>query len=640
MRSSLRGRWPLVCAAGLAFGVAHADEPDALSPHVVVTATRVATPIDEVLAPTLVIDRQDIDRSPADDAAELLRNHAGLEVARNGGPGQAAALFVRGAESNHTLVLVDGVRINPGTIGLAALQNIPTQSIDHIEVVKGPRSALYGSDAIGGVVNVVTRRGAKEGWVTEVGYGAYATREASISGGFAGQRNELDLGLAWTESDGFPTRTTDDENRGFRNLSATAQWRTRIGATELALRHWGARGHTEYTDFLFAPVDQDFRTSSTSAEVRRVLGEQLQARLGLGYFDDHTEQNQSADFLRTQRTTVDTQFDWAASDRHDAGAGVMYSSERASSESFGDAMRATTDVWNLYLQDRYTNGSHRALAAIGLTEHETAGGAVTWNLEYGYESRMGALFYGLAGTGFRAPDATDRFGYGGNADLRPERSRNFEIGLRQSIAGKHGISLSAFRTDIEDLIEFVTLSFDPFYGENRNVGRARIQGIEAAYEFTARSWRVRMEAIYQDPENRDTGEQLLRRARENLTLWALKNLGPLEIGINVLAAGERKDFGFPEPVTMDSYVLTSLSARWQISPALQAMIRLDNAFDEQYELAHGFNTPGRGLYVSLRYAPGHGHGATVAETAATDSAGYTANTGGRHPQQGQSWATD
>ena len=640
MRSSLRGRWPTVCAAVLACHTVYADKPDTLSPHVVVTATRVATPIDEVLAPTLVIDRQDIDRSPADDAAELLRNHAGLEVARNGGPGQAAAVFVRGAESNHTLVLVDGVRINPGTIGIAALQNIPTQSIDHIEIVKGPRSSLYGSDAIGGVVNIVTRRGVKEGWVSEVGYGAYATREASISGGIAGKRNELDLGLAWTESDGFPTRTGSDEDNGFRNLSVTAQWRTRLGATELALRHWGAQGNTEYTDFLLAPVDQDFRTSSTSAEVRRELNERLQAQLGLSFFDDRTEQNQSADFLHTQRTTVDTQFDWAAAERHEAGAGVMYSNERASSESFGDAMRASTDIWNLYLQDRYANGPHRALAAIGYTEHETAGGAVTWNLEYGYESGMGALFYGLAGTGFRAPDATDRFGFGGNAELQPERSRNLELGLRQIIAGKHGISLSVFRTDIEDLIEFVTLSLDPFYGENRNVGQARIQGIEAAYEYTANTWRVRVEAIYQDPENRDTGEQLLRRARENLTVSALKSLGPVEIGINLLAAGERKDFGFPEPVTLDSYVLTNLSANWQISPSLQAMLRLDNVFDEPYELAHGFNTPGRGLYVSLRYAPGQAQGATVAGTTATDSAGYAAKTEGGHLRRGQSWATD
>ena len=141
------------------------------------------TPADEVLAPVVVIDRATIERSNAGDAAELLRFHAGLDIARNGGPGQPTALFIRGTESNHTLVLVDGIRINPGTIGLPGLQNIPPDMIERIEVVKGPRSALWGSDAIGGVVNIVTRRGSQDGWIMEAGYGDYDTQRASLNGG-------------------------------------------------------------------------------------------------------------------------------------------------------------------------------------------------------------------------------------------------------------------------------------------------------------------------------------------------------------------------------------------------------------------------------------------------------------------------
>ncbi len=194
-------------------------------PDIVVTATRVPTPLDQVLAPMLVIDRARIEDSAATDAADLLRFNAGLDLARNGGPGQTTSLFIRGAESNHTLVLVDGVRINPGTIGLAGLQNISPSMIERIEVVKGPRSALYGTDAIGGVINVITRRGADTGWTAELGYGDYDTQEANVTGGFATDRIEFDLGVSWLDSDGFPTRTDDDTDRGYENFNGMAQLR-------------------------------------------------------------------------------------------------------------------------------------------------------------------------------------------------------------------------------------------------------------------------------------------------------------------------------------------------------------------------------------------------------------------------------
>ena len=200
--------------------------------------------------------------------------------ARNGGPGQTTSVFIRGAESNHTLVLVDGVRINPGTIGLAALQNILPSMIERIEVVKGPRSALYGTDAIGGVINVITRRNADDGWSVEAGYGDYDTRQASLAGGFGTERVELDFGLAWLDSDGFPTRT-DDTDRGFENLSASAQLRADVGTAEVALRHWRAEGTSEYSDFFLTPVDQDYETVD-QYRLGGVAGDGLRPRRGPG----------------------------------------------------------------------------------------------------------------------------------------------------------------------------------------------------------------------------------------------------------------------------------------------------------------------------------------------------------------------
>ena len=638
-------RWFLMLSCALcALGPAAAPAADAPATDrniVVVTATRVPTPIDEVLAPMIVIDRDAIERSVAGDVTELLRFRAGLELGRNGGPGQTTAVFIRGADSNHTLVLVDGVRINPGTIGVASLQNIPPSMVERIEVVKGPRSALYGTDAIGGVINVITRRGARDGWTAEVGYGDYDTRSASLNGGFATDRFELDLGLSWLDSAGFPTRTLDDTDRGYENLSGTAQLRANLGPAELALRHWRAEGTSEYSDFFLTPVDQDFENSTSALSVAWPVGSAVRVEFGASRFEDRSDQNQSSDYLRTTRDSANAQVDWRASATHALAAGAMFASERASSESFGDRMRAETDMLNLFVQDRIEAGRHQALLAVGYTDHETAGDAVTWNMEYGYAVGGGTQVYGLAGEGFRAPDATDRYGFGGNPQLDPERSRLLEAGVRHRVNDQHALTFSAFRNDIDDLIEFVILSFDPFAGINRNVDEARIEGVEAAYEYDAAPWSARIGAIHQDPRNRNTDELLLRRARDSLTVAVQRDFGRFDLGVDILAAGDRKDFGFPRPVTLDGYVLANLTARWQITPAVSLVGRLENLLDEQYELAHTFNTPDRGVYVSLRYAPGVATGTPVARRGrpvSTAAGTYSAAVERRHPER--PWAID
>jgi len=609
----------LLLAGAACAAAANASDTVPDANHVVVTATRTPMPIDEVLAPVIVIGRDAIERSVATDVTELLRFHAGLDLGRNGGPGQTTAVFIRGAESNHTLVLVDGVRINPGTIGLAALQNIPPGMVERIEIVKGPRSALYGTDAIGGVINVITRRGARDGWSAEVGYGDYDTTQASLGGGFTAGSLEFDVGVSYIDSAGFPTRTTDDTDRGYENLSASAQLRADLGPAAVALRHWRAEGTSEYSDFFLTPVDQDFETSTTSLSVAWPMGATTRAELGASRLEDRIEQNQSPDFLRTVRDSVDAQADWQVSARHALAAGAQFSQEDASSESFGDRMDAATDMLTLFVQDQYARGPHRALAALGYTDHDTAGDAVTWNLEYGYTLAGGTLLYGLAGTGFRAPDATDRYGFGGNADLAPERSQSLEVGVRHRFNERHAVSVGVFRNDIEDLIEFVTLSYEPFAGENRNLDEARIEGIEASYEYDAAPWRLRVEAIHQDPRNLETDELLMRRARDSVTVSAQRTFGPVAVGLDVLAAGERKDFGWPTPVTLDSYVLANLTARWQVSRTVALTGRVENLLDEQYELAHTFNTPDRGVYLSMSYAPGNRATTAVAARPRRDS---------------------
>jgi len=582
----------LALLAAVAAG--HAIEP------VIVTATRTETPVPDVLASVELIRGEELLRQPASELGDALRMIPGVEVARLGGPGQQTSLFLRGTDSNHVLVLVDGLRINPGTIGSASIQNIAPELVDRVEIVKGPRSTLYGSDALGGVINVITRQGAADGGSVQAGFGRYDTQSANLRAGIGDERAEASIGVSWLDSDGFPTRTGDTADRGYENRSFTASARARTGPVELGFRAWHAAGTSEYSNFFLTPVDQDFENSAVALSAEFTPSESWESRVTAGHAVDKLEQNQSPDFLDTRRVSLDWQNDIAVTENQTITAGLLWQDEDAEAESFGLPYAADTTTSQVYLQDQAAFGAHRLLLGAAYTDHETFGGHATWNAEYGY-SIGEALITVAAGTAFRAPDATDLFGFGGNPALNPEESQSYEIGYRQAIGDRQSVSLTAFRTEIDELIEFVVLDFNTFEGENRNVAQARIDGVEAAWQYEGDQWSAQVGATFQDPRDRTTDARLLRRARENVTLAVSRRWREHEFAVDLLYAGERRDFGFPTPTQLPAYWLANLSAKVALGQRFTLLARMENLFDEDYELASGFNTMGRSLFAALRY---------------------------------------
>ncbi len=279
-------------------------------------------------------------------------------------------------------------------------------------------------------------------------------------------------------------------------------------------------------------------------------------------------------------------------------AGVLWQEEDADALSFGLPYGAETTTSQFYVQDQAEFGPHRLLGAVAYTDHEVFGGHTTWNAEYGFAIGEEALVTASAGTAFRAPDATDLYGFGGNPDLDPEESKSYEVSYRQRLGDRQSFTLTAFRNDIKDLIEFVVLDPITFEGANFNVERARIDGIEAAWNYDGEKWATRATAILQDPEDRTTDERLLRRAEENFTVGVLRRIGAHELGMDLLYAGDRVDFG-QEP--MSAYWLANLSASIAFGERWKMLARVENLFDEDYEVANGFNTMGQSFFVALRY---------------------------------------
>ena len=560
---------------------------------IIVTATRTEIPISDATVPVDVISRDQIELSMAADLAELLRFEAGVEIGRNGGPGQPASFFIRGTESNHTLVLMDGVRINPGTLGGAAIQNIAPQMIERIEIVKGTRSSLFGTDAIGGVINIITRRSQPNYGEASISAGSFDSRAGHFALGNASDAGEFGASVSFDDTSGFPTRTESDIDRGHDKLSLNLHGSLNLGSSTLGIRHWTAEGKTEYLDFFLTPLDQDFTNRTTALEWSTPIGDAANSRLILGHMTDDIAQNQSADFVESTRLSLDWHVTLPMGD-HLLSGGVYLTDEDASSLSFGSGFDESTRTDAVYLQDQWSRDRHSVFIAARFTDHETFGSEPTWNAEYAFDiNEQWTLTAGI-GRAFRAPDATDRFGFGGSPDLNPEIADEAQFGIRYAPGGGHTLGLEVYDKDIDDLIEFDLATF-----QLRNIAKAEIRGAELSWSYRVEDYSIRASVIRQSAENPVDDIRLLRRAEESATLNVVRNFGVHRLGVSVLASGDREDFG---GIKLPGYALVNLTGQLSIGDRWRLHGRVENLFDRDYETAAGFQMQGLSAFAELRYA--------------------------------------
>ena len=559
---------------------------------IIVTATRSEISVSDAIVPVTVISREQIEQSLATDLAEILRFEAGLDLGRNGGPGQSTSIFLRGTESNHTLVMIDGVRINPGTIGGAAIQNIAPEIIERIEIVKGPRSALFGSDAIGGVINIITRRPQGSTAVARLGIGSFGTRSGFLSSGQQFAAGELAASVNWQQTDGFSPLAASDINRGYENLSINLSGLRKFGDTTIALRHWQAAGTMEYLDFFQTPVDQDFRNASTALEIGSDLGTRGYSKLITSYVVDDISQNQGEDFVESQRLALDWQHSVELAS-HTLVGGLYVMREKASTLSFGSGFGETTNVNAVFLEDQWVGDDNRVLVAARLTDHESFGDEITWNVEFAHIFNDAWKLTSGIGHAFRAPDATDRFGFGGNQELQPEVADEIQLGLHFRPSDQHSFEMALYRNNIHDLIDFDWATF-----ELHNINKAKIRGAQLTYEYSGDIFSIRADAVRQNADNATDGSRLLRRAEKSLSLKVLRRIGQHSVGLSLLANGRREDFN---NTLLPGYALTNLIAESHLAGQWTLSARIQNLLNVDYETAAGFNMEERSFYLDVSY---------------------------------------
>lgn len=573
------------------------DEPPRLLDPIVTTATRTPRPASELLAPVVIIDHDAIERSLAADLSDLLRFYAGIDIARSGGPGQTSSAFLRGTESNHVLLLVDGIELNPGTIGGAPFAVVPLAAIERIEIVFGPRAVLYGSEAIGGVINLITKRGAaRPAFAVSAGYGSQDTALAALGGGFTSGDLDGSLDLERFATDGYITQPAVPVARGNDRRSVNANLGWHAGIWQARVARFESRGTQEYNDFLLTPVSQSFADSTTALTLVRDSGT-WRSTLSVARYEDSIEQDQpnpfttATDFVETGRDTADWKNDLVLG-QHAVTLGAYWSDESTAAESFG-AYQEDSQVVAVYAADGIKFGAHSVELGVRQTDHSTAGAQTSWDLEYGHAFSAASRVVVSAGEGFRAPDSADRYSpCCGNPLLVPETARHYEVALLRRPTAQDDFRFAAFHTDIDELI-----SFGPSF-VLENIDRARIEGLEAAWRHADEVWDAEVRALLLDTEDRATGESLPRRADQTLTARLARKFGATELGLDLLATGARKDSSF-STTTLPGYALLDLSARWQIAAGWSLRARLENLLDKDYVTAGGYANPGRSLFLGV-----------------------------------------
>jgi len=616
--------WAAACgAAGMGLLVAgpawaQAGAVATQSP-VVVTGAREPLAPERVAGDVVVIGEETLRATLADSLGDLLRREAGVQLSRAGGPGQGTGALLRGAAAGQTVVLVDGVRVGSATLGLAALEQLGLWQVERIEVLRGPGSSLHGSDAIGGVVQVFTRRGSGEPQLSlQAQVGGHDSREASAAAGLARGPWELAASVSEERSTGVSVLRPGDrfgsynpDRDGYRLESAHVRlgWQPMAGQ-QLALTLLRTRLDAQYDSAAYNPPtyapdpSPDFRnrvrTELASAQWRAALGagRELQLRGTVGVDDARVGAGQP-DRFRTRRDGVAAQFGLPA-----AAAGRLTLALEQGSER-GDSTSYLAPV-----QRRLTAAVAALAGAAGpwawqgewrRDEPSDTAGVTTGRLGAAWRVAPGLRLRALAGTTFRAPSFNDLHypGYG-VAMLRPERGRSAELGLAWQ-AGADRLEATVHRNAVRDLIGYESdrrlcpagAAYD--FGCARNINRALLQGLTVSGGTAVGALALRAHADWLHARDAGTDARLPRRAARQASVQGTWTAGRLALEAALLHLGERPDGGrvlAPE-TTLD------LGARWAFMPGWQLQARLLNATDARTEPARDYQGLGRQAWLGV-----------------------------------------
>lgn len=599
------------CTSAYAYESIHSDD-------IVVTASRVAQSRENVLADISVIEQEEIERAGQSTLIELLQRQPGVEISSNGGAGKTSSVYLRGTNSDHIVVLVDGLRLNSATTGSFAFESLPLGQIERIEILRGPAASLYGADAIGGVIQIFTRRGDGPPRLQgAAGYGRYNTRqgEAGISGNAGGLRYAINASASAT--DGFSAKKTDSgfdkDSDPYRNQSASASLSYEFTpGHELQLQLFSSEGKSDYDcNKPVCNIDQSLLSYGLTSRNRLTDFWRSTLQLGMGV-DDSTN---NATTFRSVFRTEQRQYAWQNDLTLPLGT-LTLAYDRLEQRIGGSTDYAVKSRDNNGWLASYVlnHGHHDVQASMRLDDNSQYGEHATGNLAYGYRLTPQWRISAGYGTAFKAPSFNQLFYPGfGNPDLEPERSRNLEAALRYE-GSRLRLGVTLFENHVRNLIENSGPAGDgcTFAGFCPvNVGRAEIRGATLEGRWHASdSLALYGNFTTQSPRNEETGQLLTRRGNRHGTVGLLHRRGDFEWGAELSGSSTRYNDA-NNSKKMAGYATLSLTANYRIAPAWRLEARADNVLDKDYVLAYtgnsasavAYETAGANLFIGLRWQP-------------------------------------
>ncbi|OON59100.1 TonB-dependent vitamin B12 receptor [Massilia sp. KIM] len=598
-------------AVSLALAIASSCASAQSVDTVVVTANRTPQKAADVIADTTVIHAEEIARSGAGSVADILQRQRGIEITRNGPAGTTTQVYLRGSNSNQVVVLLDGVRIGSSTTGAASWNAIPLSSIERIEVVYGPLSTLYGADAVGGVIQIFTRKGvAGQAISASVGAGSNGTRQAQagVSGATSGEHAvSYSLGAGYEDADGFSatrpgvTAFNADED-GYRRRDANGRVALtlapghEIGAQFLLSRLYseydsGASSFNTYTD-------QELNTAAVFM-TNQILPNW---RSSLQYARSEDKGGNFTSAAGSGASQIDTrqdEFSW----QNNIAIGpdtlqLLYSHRKEEVDSSAiNRSRITNAYAAAYSAKR---GSH-LLDLSARHDRSVYGNKNTGAAGYGYDFGNGLRATASVGSSFRAPTFNELYypGYGLPTN-RPEKGRNRELGLRYD-GSLVQLDARYYRNRLTDMIVSATPCPDRAVRSCAyNVNEAQLEGVSLGGSTRIAGVNLRANLDWQDPRDETTGKRLARRAKEHASFAADRSFGTVKAGAEWTLSGERYDDA-ANARRLGGYGLLNLYTTWQFTPELSLLVRVNNVADKQYELARSYGTSGRTWFAALRY---------------------------------------
>ncbi len=554
-----------------------------------VTANRIQQNKADLLSSVKVISRSDIELSTANSVADLLNEINGLQISQNGGAGQNTSLFSRGTNSGHVLVVIDGQRISSATLGQIEFANLATEQIERIEVIKGPRAALWGSDAIGGVIQIFTRQLSPNEIAVDLGLGSDQLQQASFSAGIAHGNGNTTLTASVKSSDGYDILDlAEPDNDGYNreNISIVGQqnlnkqWQV----------NWLAKynqGETEYDNAYGGADESSFETHQWQLSANQttgnwqqqfIIGQQENKNINFG----KNVSEEDGSYFETKRLQGTWLGSYQLSHSLSSSFGIDLINEKV--DAITDYENNDRDIQSAFTRLAFDNDLIILDAALRYDDIEDIDSEVTYNASVGFRFAQDSLISLNLGSGFKAPSFNDlyypkdAYSYG-NPDLIAETSNSIELLVKTSVQ-QVDAELSIYHTEIDNLIEWQPDENYAYYPDNLN--QANIQGIELT--LTAQLFDVdhQLQFNYLDAKDNKTDEQLIRRAKHTASYQVSHQWEKLNLLASVNYQGEREDSEWPGTITLPSHTLVNISAQYQVANAWVIGLKVNNLFDRDY----------------------------------------------------------